>query len=573
MARLAEYLRRSSLGEEDKNYSIENQHDDVVRWIAKQGHTIVKTYSDPGGKSYTLNRPVFQQMMAEAKAGLFDVVVVGRWDRFSRIQDQQAVAIYQLGRYGVNVVSATQAVPDGPMGTLVRNNYAFAAELELYNIRERTMAGRKARCRRGKLLPAPFPLYGYVWADPDEPHGKSRYIPDTQSPDGIASHAATQVVVTIFDLVLHGMTLRQIAKKLTEEEVLTPYQLQAARGKLPRGKVPTSAWHVSSLKRILTNPAYIGRQVAWQVDTQLVSIQDELTGAVTERVRKLKRPEDHPDRIVFDEEACPALVTEDIFTAVQTVLKDHRKKAFRNMHNPEAALLRNGFAICGYCGRNMLAYQATQNRRYRYSCSRRTDPSGQREVCEGKAFSMDCEALDVLVWNWIIHSFEHPDVVRAKFEHWKAEEAAGRSIEYDRLATLDTLIKNAQRRRENYLRSEGEAADGETWAEYHELVLKAAKQIREYTEERDQLWGVLSHMASFDKRVDELVEMGKVARDHLRDANFEDKRAVLQAFGVKVRVWKGNRFDVSWRFDELHELWVKERLGVCVPNQSYSVTT
>src|SRR5258706_13893183 len=141
MARLAEYLRRSSLGEEDKNYSIENQHDDVARWIGVSDHSIVRTYSDPGGKSYTLNRPVFQQMMTDAKSGLFDTLVVGRWDRFSRNQDQKAVAIYQLQQYGENVVSATQPPPEGPIVTLIHNNNAFAPGLELYNIRDGTKSG------------------------------------------------------------------------------------------------------------------------------------------------------------------------------------------------------------------------------------------------------------------------------------------------------------------------------------------------------------------------------------------------------------------------------------------------
>src|SRR5258708_19606728 len=194
MARLAEYLRRSSPGEEDKNYSIENQHDDVVRWNAQLGHVLARSYTDPGGKSDTLNRPIFQQMMADAKAGLFDIVVVGRWDRFSRNQDQQAVAIYQLQQYGVNVVSATQPTPDGPIGTLIRNNYAFAAELELYNIRERTTGGRRKRVQKGLLPPMPYPRYGYLFAD----ETKGRYIPDPET---------EWVVRHIFDLALSGLTL------------------------------------------------------------------------------------------------------------------------------------------------------------------------------------------------------------------------------------------------------------------------------------------------------------------------------------------------------------------------------
>jgi site-specific DNA recombinase len=182
MARLAIYLRRSTPGEEDKNYSLDEQLRDCVAWKGTYNHQQVKTYSDPGGKSWTLNRPGFNLLMQDAKDGLFDIVVVGRWDRFSRIQDQQTVAIYQLQKYGVTVTSATQPMPDGPLGTFVRNSYSFAAELELYNIRERTLGGKKARARDGKLTSAGYPLYGYVWADPHSPRGKSRFVPVQRAP-------------------------------------------------------------------------------------------------------------------------------------------------------------------------------------------------------------------------------------------------------------------------------------------------------------------------------------------------------------------------------------------------------
>ena len=128
MATFAIYLRRSSPGDEDKNYSIEVQERDIrERWPEFSQHTLVERYSDPGGKSYTITRPVLQSVMQAAKARKFDILVVGRFDRFSRVQEQQAVAIYQLKQYGVQVVSATEPVPDGPIGTLIRSNYAFAA--------------------------------------------------------------------------------------------------------------------------------------------------------------------------------------------------------------------------------------------------------------------------------------------------------------------------------------------------------------------------------------------------------------------------------------------------------------
>jgi hypothetical protein len=91
--------------------------------------------------------------MLDARARKFAIVVVGRWDRFSRIQARQAVAIYRLHQYGVKVIAATEPIPDGPVGTLVRINYAFAAERDLCALRERACGGKK-RCR--SPIPAPW---------------------------------------------------------------------------------------------------------------------------------------------------------------------------------------------------------------------------------------------------------------------------------------------------------------------------------------------------------------------------------------------------------------------------------
>ena len=327
MARYAIYARRSSPGEEDKNYSIEDQIRDSQRWNEPLGHTHIQTYVDPGGKSWTLNRPAFNQMMADAKAGLLDLLVVGRYDRFSRNQDQQAVAIYQLETYGVKVVSATQPVPDGVIGTFMRNTYAFNAELELYHIRERTIGGRKARIRNGKILAAPHPLYGYVWADPNEPRGKSRYIPDPET---------APVVQRIYTLVFSGMKLRAVAALLEHDGIPTPGQVFQARGQLPKGKTCSSIWRLSTLNRILSDPAYIGKHSGWRRELRTVIVTDPLTGEQIERKRSVERPADDPDRVFLSETACPPLVDEELFLCVQEILKQNREQAYRNMSDPEA---------------------------------------------------------------------------------------------------------------------------------------------------------------------------------------------------------------------------------------------
>jgi DNA invertase Pin-like site-specific DNA recombinase len=97
MARLALYLRRGDPGEENKNHSIVDQRIYLTQeWPDFPKHELVAEYCAPGGKSYTLSRPVFNRMMEEARAHKFDLVAIWMYDRFSRMQNQQSVAIYQL---------------------------------------------------------------------------------------------------------------------------------------------------------------------------------------------------------------------------------------------------------------------------------------------------------------------------------------------------------------------------------------------------------------------------------------------------------------------------------------------
>jgi DNA invertase Pin-like site-specific DNA recombinase len=544
MARLAEYLRRSSVGEEDRNYSIENQHDDITHWNASSGHTVVRTYSDPGGKSDTLNRPIFQRMMADAKAGLFDTLVVGRWDRFSRNQDQQAVAIYQLQGYSMKVISATQPTPEGPIGTLIRNNYAFAAELELYSIRERTTAGKKKRVQRGLLHPMSYPRYGYLFAD----ETKGSYIPDPQT---------AWVVRLIFDLVLSGMTLRSIAHRLDEEGIPTPLRVLEERGQLPKNRIPGDKWDRSSLKVILRHPAYVGKLRGWQITTTEVEEIHPISGEIIVRRKQIRRADDDPDVVVFSAEVCPPLVDQQTFDAVQMLLTRNQKEASRNLRYPEALLLRGGFGLCGYCGCKLKGMWSKRDQRYRYFCS-----SLGYKPCEGHKFSWRAEELDDLTWRWVMHQFENPDVLRRKFEQWKADQVEGKAVEYDRLGTLEKLIAKATKRKQNCMASAADAQDEETRLEFTHMAEEQSRQIRKWAQEQEQLTKVIGQVEQFNERVENIVALGQQAKQHLEAATFDDKRVTLLAFDVQVRTWRHDHeppFDISWGFDRLHEAWVQSK--------------
>jgi DNA invertase Pin-like site-specific DNA recombinase len=225
------------------------------------GYTILPqhVWNDGVHKSYTLKRPGLQAAMEAIRKGEIQVLVVGRYDRFSRIQMQQAIAIYQIeGLYGGRVESADRNEQFGKnsTGALLRSINAWRAERELELVRERTQGARRARAQSGKIVPAAVPLYGYVWADPHEKRGKSRYLVDPET---------APVVERIYREAVAGVSLRRIAGDLTRNGIPTPAQVLTARGLVAPGRfknIVEGRWGRQVIVRMLKNSAYCGEYVA-----------------------------------------------------------------------------------------------------------------------------------------------------------------------------------------------------------------------------------------------------------------------------------------------------------------------
>ncbi|MBF6590026.1 MAG: recombinase family protein [Ktedonobacterales bacterium] len=499
-------------------------------------------YCDPGGKSYTLSRPVFNHMMEDARARKFDLVTVWMYDRFSRMQDQQSVAIYQLKKYGVEVVSATQPIPDGPVGTLIRNSYAFGAELMLYRIREGTYRGKKRRVKNNKLPNAALPTYGYEFADAT----KARYVID----DRVAP-----IVRRIYSMALAGVKLGEIARTLTAEGVPTPSQYHHERGWPTPRIIPATTWSHATTHKILTNTAYVGRLVGFRTQVRTGMSVHLVTGENVPVERRIVRDETNPDRVVYGEDVCPRLIGDATFDAVQVVLDRNRVESRRRLHNPEALLLRNGFARCSYCDGNMVATWSKAGGYYLYQCSRNRTDTGKRCPEEGR-FSWRASTLDDLMWRAVIAVFERPEVVAAKYAEYKADKATGLVIEHDRVVVLEQMLQEAESKRLRNTALASNEDDDEQRAEYQRIATEAARSKRGITKEMEALRDVLATKEWGDHVLDSLAAKGERAVEHLRSADFDDKRRTLLALDAKLYVRRKGDLDavafacrLSERFD------------------------
>ena len=125
----------------------------------RRGYEIVAEFTDKisGTKA---KRPGLDQMMADARRGRFDVVLVWASDRIARSVKHFLDVLDELNRIGVEYVSFRENIDTGgPLGRAIIVIIGAIAELERSLIVERVRAGmRRARLEGQRIGRAPLVL-------------------------------------------------------------------------------------------------------------------------------------------------------------------------------------------------------------------------------------------------------------------------------------------------------------------------------------------------------------------------------------------------------------------------------
>jgi DNA invertase Pin-like site-specific DNA recombinase len=141
MQRAALYMRVSTLDQHP-----ETQSHDLRQMAAQRGLEIVAEYTDriSGAKA---RRPGLDQMMADARRGRFDVVLVWASDRIARSVKHFLEVLDELNHLNIEFVSFREPIDTGgPLGRAIVIIIGAIAELERNLIIERVRAGmRRAR--------------------------------------------------------------------------------------------------------------------------------------------------------------------------------------------------------------------------------------------------------------------------------------------------------------------------------------------------------------------------------------------------------------------------------------------
>lgn len=212
------------------------------------------------------NRHEFQRMIALAKSPEhpIDVVIVWKFSRFARNQEESIVYKSMLKKDKVDVISISEPLVDGPFGSLIERIIEWMDEY--YSIR---LSGEVLRGMGEKALRNGYqfsPPLGYKAVGHGEPY--------------IINEEEFQIVQYIFEQFdLYNKDYTSIARSLNSMGRIT------RRGNL---------FEARTIERILKNPFYYGL-VSWNgssfIGTHEVRLSEDQFQARMDKIRKSYKPD------------------------------------------------------------------------------------------------------------------------------------------------------------------------------------------------------------------------------------------------------------------------------------------
>lgn len=351
------YLRLSrDDGDKEESNSITGQRELLRDYISQRPE--FREYAvrvDDGFSGSTFERPSFQKMIEDVKAGRTDCIIVKDLSRFGRNYLDAGEYIEKIFPFlGVRFIAVNdnydslgdkKASDDLiiPFKNLI--NEAYCRDISV-KIRSQLEIKRK----NGQFLGS-FAAFGYL----KDEQNKNKLVVDQYAAD---------IVRDIFKWKLEGVSPQDIADALNKLGVLSPMEYKRSLGMKFTTSFKTNAkatWSAGTVIRILKNPIYTGVLVQGKETTPSYKVHKRITKNESEWT--------------VIEDSHEAIISKIDFDSVQKVLKCDTRRS----PDGKAVQLFSGMIFCGDCGASMV---------------RKTVPAGEKKyvyyVCSAHKQDKSC---------------------------------------------------------------------------------------------------------------------------------------------------------------------------------------
>ncbi|MDK0724785.1 recombinase family protein [Clostridium perfringens] len=351
---IAIYCRVSTEEQSENGYSIDEQERLLEEWCKKMGYVIYKCYSDRGisGKNIK-DRPALKELLSDAKAGKFDMVISWKINRLSRKLEDVLKIVNLLEKNNITFKSYSEPFEtDTPAGRMQFQMMALIGEFERGTIAQNVKMGMIAKAKSGNWCGGRVLGYDLVPNNSPEEEKKGKNKLEINEKEA-------EIVRFIFNEYSKGKGYKAITNKMN---------------KLGYKTKKGNNFSVGSIRDILTNPVYIGE------------IRYNVRQNWSEKRRRNINP--NPIRVKGKHEA---IIDRELWDKVQLILESKKGKPSR-IYDGEYPL--TGILRCPKCGAGMVISRTTNTladgtkKRIAYYCCGNWKNKGT-SVCNSNTIRVD----------------------------------------------------------------------------------------------------------------------------------------------------------------------------------------
>lgn len=315
---------------EGESNSIGNQRMMLQKYAEEKEFENTKFLFDDGYSGTNFNRPAWNEIMELIETGQVETLIIKDMSRLGRDYLQIGMLMeHTFPNYNVRLIAINDAVD-----TLYGDN-DFTPFRNLFNdfyakdCSKKIRAVKKAQAERGERV-GTRPPYGYKKAE--------------QNPKKlVVDEDAAEVVKHIFKLCSEGRGPSQIARQLTEEQIVNPSNHYFNMTGATLTNLDTSRpyrWRDNSIVNILNDETYLGHTVNMKHTT-----------ASYKNKKQIIRPENEWLRF---ENTHQAIIEQELWDIAHDVRKS-KKRSRKEMDEPNPY---SGMIFCADCGSPLVLHRA-----------------------------------------------------------------------------------------------------------------------------------------------------------------------------------------------------------------------
>jgi len=328
------YIRVSTEDQAKEGYSLEVQREYLEDFAKREGCEVYKVYCDEGISAYSTRRPALQELLADARAKKFNLVLVHKIDRFSRNLKDLLMLVDELSSGGVAFKSASEPFDTTTSaGKLMFQQLGSFAEFERNRISERVFPGMVKGVLSGNWQGARFVPFGYTYS-------KAKKLLEIEEREA-------NIVKLIYTMYLFGRGTHDITDYLNKKK------FQTRTGK---------RFYSKFICDVLRNQIYTGK-IVWNK-------KHYDKNQKTKKYYKYIRND--PSKIIVAQGKHKPIIDEQDFAEIQKLLANKTRTWRPRVKNKEYLL--TGLLTCAKCnhkynGVSSISNHRTNKKKRWYRCS------------------------------------------------------------------------------------------------------------------------------------------------------------------------------------------------------------